>query len=216
MSLKKQVADLVAQNDLDGVVALAERERMVLRYLVSLLYEREGERRWRAVEAVGRVAEQEADRDEERVRDLLRNLMWALNDESGNMPWGAPEAVGEIVARRPELFGGFAANLVYNYLDEPTVTRGVLWAIGRIGRHNPELVAEMLPAVESLLGDPDPEIRGYAAWALAENGAKLPGAAERLRSDERVIEIWENGRLIRMPVKEVATRLLDTRKPSDG
>ncbi len=207
MSLRKTVIDLVDNSSIDGVVELARTEPGTVNYLISLLYEREGDRRWRAAEALGRIAAERAAEDPEDIREMLRRLFWMMNHESGNIAWSVPEAVAEIIRRCPDLYGDFAANLVYNHLDDEPLRRGVLWAIGRIAEEHPELVADVVPQVEFLLEDPDPETRGYAAWALGKLKAAGPGLA-RLLSDTGKVRIWEEGELKTFTVGELAEKAL--------
>ncbi|MGC7847408.1 DVU0298 family protein [Desulforudis sp. 1088] len=207
MASRAEMIDLIDNSGIDAVVNLARAQPATVRYLISLLYEREGDRRWRAVAALGRIAAERASGDPEAVREIIRRLFWMLNHESGNMAWSVPEAVGDIIARCPDLYGDFAANLVYNHLDDEPLRRGVLWAIGRVGEQHPELVAYAIPEVEPLLEDPDPEIRGYAAWALGKLKVAGPSLAGLL-PDASKVEIWEDGELRSFTISQLAERAL--------
>lgn len=93
--------------------------------------------------------------------------------------------------------------------------RGILWAIGRIGEKNPELVAEAVPEVEELLQDPDPEVRGYAAWALGKLGVPSAGLNDML-ADEAEIELWDQGRLMHPTVGALAREALKRSEAAIG
>ncbi len=207
MTMRAKVCELVDLNRIEEAAALVAAERTAVKGLFGLLFERYGERRWRAIEVLGKAVPLMENAEPEKGLDIIRRLFWSLNDESGGVGWSAAEAIGAIVAERPDLFGHFAPNLYYNYLDEPPVRRGILWAIGRIGEKSPELVAEAVPEVETLLHDPDPEVRGYAAWALGKLGVPSAGLND-LTADENSIELWDQGRLWRPTVGELARAAL--------
>lgn len=206
--MRVKIRELVDENRIGEAAALVAADRAAVKGLFGLLFEKYGARRWRAIEVLGRAVGRMEDEEPEKGRDVIRRLFWSLNDESGGIGWSAPEAIGEIVAERPDLFKDYILNLYYGSLDEPPLRRGILWAIGRVGRANPELVAETVPGVEALLGDADPEVRGYAAWALGVLGVRSAGL-DKLTADETAIEFWKEGRVTRPTVGELAREALN-------
>lgn len=64
---------------------------------------------------------------------------FAQTDESGGCGWSAPEAIGEIVRARPDDYADFVPILVSD-ARRRSLTHGVIWALGRIGKRRPDLV----------------------------------------------------------------------------
>ncbi|MEW5736417.1 MAG: DVU0298 family protein [Thermodesulfobacteriota bacterium] len=166
--------------------ALAPFGRKAASPLIGFLCATDPRLRWRAVEGLGRVAAEMGRSDREAVRVILRRLWWMLNDESGGIGWGAPEALAEIIARgAPALadeFGKLLLSLLNpegNFLELPVLRKGAVWGAGRLCRVRPELCSGAERHISPGLSSPDPEGRGFAAWALAAF-AKLPGGAEAI------------------------------------
>lgn len=181
---------------------LAEENRDVIRYLLTFLDTQEGLLRWRASEGLGLVAGGLTKKDPEVGRELIQQV-WFLSDDSGGTGWTVPEAVGEIIRNRPE-YADFVPNLISASKDK-RLRRGVIWALGRIGKRQPALVAPGVPVLLKALDDPDPEIRGFAAWSLGEIAAQEAASAlGNLRSDHESVTIYEAGKLWQRTVSEVA------------
>ncbi len=207
MPLREEVRALAMARDLEGVRALAGRERRVLSALLPLTYQPEGLVRWRALEALGVAAGRVADRDPEFVRGILRRLLWSLSDESGSIGWSAPEALGEIIASRPQLFAEFAPLVVslFEMLEEEYFHPGVLWAIGRIASRAPDLVREALAPALAFLSDPRPQVRGMAARCLGNLGLlEATASLQGLITDESPVCLYEEGSLLNTTVGRLA------------
>jgi hypothetical protein len=171
---KTELKTLLDAQDWDALLSLArERSSRVVRYLLGRLASADQDEKLRAVEALGRVVEDEALFDDEHAVELMRRLLWALNDESGAVPFGMPEAIGELCVRRPELRVTYVPILGSFLTDEEMlqtgpIERGVVWALGRLG----PLAAELAPhGVEALValrdGHAERETRAEAEAALA-------------------------------------------------
>ncbi|WP_334110921.1 DVU0298 family protein [Thermodesulfitimonas autotrophica] len=202
-SMKEEIFALLRAADWDGLVARAREDRRLLTALIGVLYHPDEFLAWRAVEGFGRLVAVLA-ADEEFCRDRMRRLFWALNDESGTSGRFVAPAVGEAVARAPDFLGENALILL-NALDEPYLQAGVAWAFGRIGGVRPELVREAVPQLRRLLGSPDPQVRGCAAWALGEMDAVEAAAAlNELTGDAARVRIYLDGNLTEKTVGELA------------
>ncbi|MBN2124224.1 MAG: HEAT repeat domain-containing protein [Deltaproteobacteria bacterium] len=188
--------------------------------LFPFLYHGDEEVHRRAVVAIGTLVADLADRDMDRARNVVRRLMWNLNDESGGIGWGSPEAMGEILARHEGLAGEYACVLASytreegNYLENEVLQRGLLWGIGRVLRHWPDLIHRAEPSISPYLASGDPCVRGLAAGLLGELGDGLAGSdLEGLLEDraEYRIPMTENPvvRRVQDEAKE-ATRKLDS------
>lgn len=203
-SMKEEIFALLRAADWDGLVARAREDRRLLTALIGVLYHPDELLAWRAVEGFGRVVAVLLPEDEEFCRDRMRRLFWALNDESGTSGRFVAPAVGEAVARAPDFLGENALILL-NALDEPYLQAGVAWAFGRIGGVRPELVREAVPEIGRLLGSPDPQVRGCAAWALGEMGAAEAAAdLNKLTGDAARVRIYLDGNLTEKTVGELA------------
>ncbi len=150
-----------------------------LRYLSGRLYSEDAGIKWRAVRALGALAADPILLTEEKLVEQLRRYLWSLNDESGAVPFGVPEAIGEILARRPSLQEAFLPLIcAMAHEDEVSLTdaieRGVIWAIGRIGRDALRGSPDVLQIRNMAAAHPDPETRRVAAWTLG----RLEGAGE--------------------------------------
>jgi hypothetical protein len=186
----------------------------VINPLLSFLYSADVQVKWRAVTAVGVVVAKIADEDLESGRTIMRRLMWSLNDESGGIGWGAAEAMGEIMVRHACLAEEYHRILVSyirddgNRLDHEALETGVLWGIGRLAQARPELLSDTAGYLFPYLQSGNSEQRGLAAWALGYLEATVPVTIiESLLADSLEITIYEEGRLNRYRLSELAARL---------
>ncbi len=200
-------------NELAG---LAVQERGVLRLLVSMTYDKQNIISWRAIEAVGIITGSLSKTNTEIVRNLIGRLLWMIRDESGGIGWSSPEMLGEIVRNSSGLFPDIAPVIV-SFHDEKMLTAGVLRAIGRIGKINAGFAEYANSIACKYLCDPDPVIRGYAAWALGETGtSESAKALTELQIDDSVITIYAEDELKEVSVggiaKEAIRQLLGNKK----
>ncbi len=205
---REEVIALLEKRDYEGIAAMIQSKKSNLRYLNRLLYDPDKLIRWRAIEAMGVLADRMAAEDQEAVRVILRNLLWTINDESGGIGWSAPECIGEIIYRRPEMFGEFAS-IVLSYTDEEMLRRGVLWAAGRIAQARPELVREDMNHLLTFLDDSDPVVKGYTLRLMYIMGEGLDiGKYGPLLTDQSFVPLYENGELRETTVADLASRLV--------
>ena len=201
---KEGVIALLEERRLEELAGLVAQKKGILRYLNRLLFERDTLLRWRAVEAMGAVADRLAGENPEAVRVMLRSLLWSINDESGGIGWSAPECIGEIIYRRPGLFGEFAS-IIISHAEEEMLRRGVLWAAGRIAQAGPGLVREEVKDLAGYLDDPDPAVRGYTIRFLSIMGERPEPARHRLLLEDGArVPLYEDGRLYEVRVAKLA------------
>ena len=206
-AIREEFVAFLKDRKLSELAERVGRNRGTIRYLNRLLYDLDGLVRWRAIEAMGAVADRLAGDNPEAVRVILRNLLWSINDESGGIGWSAPEAIGEIIYRQPERFEEFAS-IILSFTDEPVLRRGVLWAAGRMAEARPGLVLEALPGLTSFLNDSDPVLRGYTLRLLAAVGERPdPVCYSHLLEDRSPVPVYEDGELKKVTVAELAGRL---------
>jgi hypothetical protein len=210
--MKRKLRQLLEQNRLDAIADMAAERRRVLAMLRSLTFDRDQLVVWRAVEAMGVVADRLADSYPDAVLEELRSLFWLLSEESGGVCWHAPEAMAEIVRRRPDRFSSYISiivTLINEMADEDLdhFRPGVLWAIGRLGSIASDTIADVLPAIEASLVAADPQARGMAAWCLQQVGrADLLEGREELLGDSARVTLYEKGALAETTVRELVMR----------
>lgn len=202
MSVSEEVQRLLDERDYAGLAVLAVNDHTVIRHLLSLLDNQEGLMRWRVIEGLGRVCGELGRRDPAAGEEIIRELIAPSDQGSGRRI--APDAVGEIIKNRPDLYGRFTPQ-VLSFFEDKALRRGVIWAMGRIGKRNPELIRDAVGLLIGALGDLDPQIRGMAAWSLGEIGVE-DAALElsRLRDDCNAALIYEAGKLWQRTVGAVA------------
>jgi hypothetical protein len=196
---------------------LAEETFKKIKFL-SDLYSSDDSKKWTAVTATGIYVSELAGKDLEAARNWMRRFMWQLNEESGNIGWGIPEVMGEIMARHEGLAKEFAPILVSyiredgNFLEYEPMQRGVLWGIGRVAQHRPQILRSLQTSSYLLpfLNSQDSIVRGLAAWVAGLIGAReMEEGLEILMNDSTSIQIFLNGALINVPVRELASEALN-------
>ncbi len=209
MPNKQKVLTLVSVRNHRALVALAEENSSkVIRHIVRLTYSSDDFLHWRAIEALGVVCAAIADKDPERVLNVIRRFIWSMSDESGANCRSAPAAVAEIIFNRPDLYADFAPIMINAALDEELFQKGMLWGIGRLAGKI-SCLYDIVPKIEKFLQHSNPELRGYAAWALGQIGAD--GAVkqlEMLKDDPQVIKIYLQGELQQKTVGELANNAI--------
>jgi len=198
--------------------------------LFSLLLDREEPVRWRAAEVFGlsvaRLAESAGPGEGlEAARVVLRQCLWRLNEESGGLGWGIPEALGATLARHRRLATEFHRVLASyvrmekrgegNYLEHAGLRRGVFWALGRLARAFPDLVAGEEETLRAGLADEDRVCAGLAARALGLLPGPLPNPARvalvALGGDDTAVDLYEDGEPAPTTVGALARAALERR-----
>jgi len=204
---KKGVEQLVAEYEIAPILNAAREDKKVIRYLQRLLYSGDTLFRQRAADILGRTCAVVGERDPGVVSRLLQGLFYSLIDTAA-FPPGAVEAVGEIISRRADLFGGYAPQL-YQFLADDARKAQVLHALGRIAKSSPTLLRRHTFHFFSFLEDPNPAVRGYAAWLMGNLRAReARKALERLLDQSHELEIFENGKIERKTVGQLASEAL--------
>ena len=196
MKGKKKILEALLQRNYDEFFKMDLKK--VASSLISFLY---GDEllTFRAAEALGIVCSKIEKYDEEFVKNILRRLFWHLNDESGAYCKGAPLAIGEIGRNAPRAFEGFK-NMTVSLLDNEEVEKKyVIYAIGRAAKNLKDAYPNPVEKLKPLINDKNPEIRGYAAWALKKLGVDL---FDELKDDESEIMFYD-GDLIKVKIKDL-------------
>lgn len=201
---KEAARRLLDAFDLDAVDRWARAELQAARLLQSLLFDADALVRWRAVEALGRVAAGRARGGLEPVRELLRRTLWLMNDESGGVLWQGAEVLGAVLANVPALCGEFF-EILTSFLEEDPFRAGTRWALWRVAAVRPETVAAVAVRLAPSLADADPAVRGHAALALS--AASSPAASAGLARDPAPLVVFDyrTGTLRSTTVGDVAS-----------
>ena len=215
MSLRRDIAKLLAEARFDEIEALADTSPAVLSALTSRLYEADARDRFRAAEALGRAARRVWATRPEKVSTLLTKLVWSLNDESGATAWGAPQAIGEVVRNHDGLATEYGT-LLGSYLDNEDIAletdimvHGLVYALGRVGERHASVGRAAVPTLVRHLRDPDATTRGLAVWALGMVGDG--GVVEQLGpmvDDPTPMQRYEAGEMVDTSVGELARAAL--------
>ncbi len=175
-ALKNEVQRWLTQGEEGLAKILALPPRQAINPLIGALLHPEEEVQTHAIEAIGKVVAELAQKDLEAARIIMRRFMWMLNEESGGIGWGVPQAMAEVMARVPRLAQEYlTVFLSYlwedgNYLEFTPIQRDVLKGLLRlIPLYKKELLeAQATAHLEKLLHSPDPEVRQLAQKALQE------------------------------------------------
>ncbi len=207
--VKENLKEVLAERQYDRLLQETEEneEMEIVAKLVDSIKASKGLLRWRAVEGLGKVVGKIAARDLNQARETID---WLLLEETG-LGGNVPEVLGEIIRNAPDRFADYVPELIGMYKEDNPVylKRGVVWAIGRIGKQKADLVVSALPILLTGLNDADAEIRGFSAWALGEVGAQDSASALGYRrSDNATVNIYEAGKLWQRTVGSVASDAL--------
>lgn len=204
---RETVRKHVEDDDMAALIALAGEDTRVLNELQRLLYTPDERKRWRIVEMIGAVSASVAEKRPDIVSKLIGNLLQSAA-YPGASAWGALETIGVIISKNTRLFSEFTRPLL-SFLAQENVRREVAWAIGRIAQTEPGLAKYAFRALVTFLKDPDPVLRGYAAWALG--GIGFPDVVEQLReleTDQGSLSLWRNGKIEEVTVGQLAREAL--------
>jgi HEAT repeat protein len=173
-----------------------------------MLYTPDEHLRWKVIEILSDVSKKVAEMRPDIISKLLRRLLRSAAD-SASSAWGALEATGAIISKNPDLFGEFSTALL-SFLRYKDYWNEVTWAIGKIATTKPELVKYAFHALCSFLSDPDPTLRGHAAWALGKLGFK--DAIDELKNhekDDQRLFLYREGELKEVTVAQLAKEAIE-------
>jgi len=217
LEMKKFIHHALEMNDLDAVVLLVQKNRKALSLLIRMAYDKETLVGWRAIKAVGRIANVLVKTEHEFLRIAVRKLLWSLSDESGGIGWAAPELLGEIVHSDPEGFADIIPLIAEVYgIEEQTFKPGVMYALARVAEVSPEMIANYQQIIIRSLVDTNPLIRIYTLelvgllWPVVCNKnlwsmdykKNIESAVNNMKNDKKVAWIYKNNDFIDIEVGE--------------
>ncbi len=203
-ALRERLNDLLRQADFAGLVALAGRERMVVRLLLQYFYDPGELLHWRALEGLGHVAAAYPGQ----VQKVVGRLLWLLNEDSASIGWGAAAALGEIGRHNLAVVRDIIP-MFCGFLEEAFSRAAMLWGMGRLAEAHPEVLSDVGPFVLPCLTDPDPGVRALAAWCAGR--MRLTAAREALMAltdDPAAFRLYEAGDFRQTTVGELAREAL--------
>jgi hypothetical protein len=200
---KEKVRKFVSENNVKALLSLAKEDSRVINELQRLLYTPDERQRWKIIDLLGEVSERVAETRPDLISKLINNLLQSAA-YPGASAWGAIEAIGTIISTNPGLFGEFVRPLL-SFVAQENLRREVTWAIGKIAAADPHVARLAFRGLSTFLNDPDPVIRGYAAWALGNIGfSDVAGTLKDLESDKNKLVIWRDGDLQEVTVGQLA------------
>jgi hypothetical protein len=208
---REKVRKYLSENRFEEIIALSEEDARIISELHRMLYTPDIKLRWRIIELLSDVSEKIGEKRPDEISKFLNRLLNNAGD-SASSAWGALETVGAIISANPDLFGEFSQPLMSffaykNYWNEVT------WAVGKIAAKKPDLVKKAYPLLCSFMKNPDPTLRGYAAWALGNLGYNdVVEELKKLESDHDQIQIFRNGKLEKVTVAQLAKEAIEKLK----
>lgn len=200
---KEIVRTYVQKNRVEDLLALSEEDTRVINELQRMLYTPDDQLRWNVIDLLGKVAERVGKTRPDIISKFL-SLLIQNAAYPGASAWGAIETAGAIISTDTELYGEFSPAILA-FLQNKEIRKEVTWAIGQIATVQPGLVKYAFRSLRSFLGDQDPAIRGYAAWALGYFGySEIMEELEELADDENTVVIYRNGILEEVKVEALA------------
>jgi hypothetical protein len=191
---KAEVAVMVENNDIDGLVTRCFDDLRTLRFMQRLLYDPSEDKRWWTVHVIGQVCARFSTRQPGPVSDMLHRLFEASSDSAATN-WGLIETIGAIIAGRSDIYGAFARHLL-RYAGEPSTQIPMLWSLGTIARQRPDLIrSSAFYRILGFLQHPDPAIRGHMIRILGPlQATEARPTLEALLTDSAALTIYEDGR----------------------
>ncbi len=205
---KMHVEALVADYQVDTLLALAEQDKRIIRDLKRLLYSVDRVISRRAAEIMGRVYAVIDRKDPGYISRNLQGLLTAIKDSAASS-WGYISAVGEIICHNPDKYAGCIPEL-YRLMGDRSLLPEVLDALGRIGERRPDIIGLKSSYFIPLLQDSNPEIRGFTTILLGN--VRVPDTKEALSgllNDAAVIDVYRDGAMERHTIARLASEALD-------
>jgi hypothetical protein len=205
---KAIITQMVANQDIDGLVDLALDDLKTLRFMQRLLYDPNEDKRWQCAHILGQVCRRVSTRKPGAVSDLLHRLYEACSDSAATH-WGLLESIGSIIAARADIYGGFARHLLM-HRAAPSSRVQALWALGTLAEKRPDIVrATPFYSLFPFVSHPEPITRGHAVRLFGRIAAtEVESEIGKLTGDEAGLTIYEQGQPVRTTVAELAKEAL--------
>ncbi|WP_134642920.1 DVU0298 family protein [Ammonifex thiophilus] len=204
---KQEVERLIAEYRLEPIIAAAQQDKKVTRYLQRLLCAGEELTRLRAAEALGRTLACLLESQPAAAVAVFQGFFNHFGDSSAS-PWGCIDAIGETVARAPDTFARYLPRL-FPLLEDPSLQEPVLRALSRVAEAKPELLRKITPRLLQFLQSPQPAVRGYAVRLAGMLGiTEAIPQLEVLKQDEEKVCFYTRGGFLTYRVRDLAAEAL--------
>lgn len=202
--MKAIIKGLLETGDFEEIKRLSIQEKGVIRWLISLTYDKLDVISWRAIEAMGVVSKEISKRNPEIIRETIRKLLWSMGEESGGIGWSAAEMIGEIIRENPEMYGDIIP-ILWSFKEEEMFRPGVIRAMYRIGEVRQDLIAFILNDLQDMLIDKSPAVRGYAALIIGilRDRNYIEGLKVLLRDNNKML-FFQDGAIVEKKVSDIA------------
>jgi len=205
---KERVHQHVLDNKINDLVDLALEDSRVINELQRMLYTPDEHLRWKIIDILSKVCKSLGEVRPDLISKLLGNLLQSAV-YPGSSAWGAIEAAGAIISTDPDLFGEFS-NTLLAFFAQKDLWKEMAWATGTIAAVKPALVRRAARSLISFLENPDPVLRGFAAWALGNLGNNdAIGQLKKLKKDEGRITLFREGELKDVTVSQLAKEAIE-------
>jgi len=211
---RERIIHLLTVGDITGVADLAEETGGVITILLQLQFDPASLVHWRAMEAVGLIAQ----RRPQAIARVIPRLLWSLNEDSASFGWGAAALLGEIGRCNYALVADII-EMLHQFLEDDFSREGMLWGLGRLSQTQPQMVQAAAPRIQACLADANPQVRAYAAWCLGIlHYAPAAAPLAKLTGDGAAVVLYDNGSLATTTVGQIAREALQKlpRSEHDG
>ncbi len=205
---RAQIVQLLERGDITAVAGLHDQTGGVVTILLQLLFDPGSQLHWRAIEAVGEIAQSHP----KAIAQIIPRLLWSLNEDSASFGWGAAALLGEIGRTNYRLVADII-EMLFQFLEDEFAREGMLWGLGRLAQSHPEIVREGAPRIQACLSDANPQVQAHAAWCLGILRAQeaVP-ALTALVSDPTPVKLYQNGSLQDSTLGHIAQQALQSLK----
>lgn len=157
------LSEILLEARWDTLLDNAEKERGIVRYLMSrlFLFDQEPLLFWRTVEGLGKVVQRLDEKKPGYAVEIVRRYFWSLTEESGGTAWNASAAIGSIIAYCPQSCSHFNW-MLSGLLEDESLQEGVLWGLLQMAEVSPALVDPLRERVSPFLASEDANQRALA------------------------------------------------------
>ena len=210
--MKQDLAAWLANADFKRIQDAFAQSSRTLSALIAFTYSENDLVCWRAIDAVGRIAERHCSARPSVFRNYLQRLFWMMSDEAGIVAPHAPEIIGEIVRSDAMAFGEYipltVSLLKLEPEDLPLFLPGILYALWRIGQVAPIASEEAFQGIESALRSKDPRARAMAVRCLSLHGFReVLLRHPELADDREKVRIYREGGLYNTSIDRLYRKL---------
>ncbi len=121
MSLRRDIRDALARDDLATAERLLAENRAGLRHVTGLTYHQDEVTRQRASRAIALAGKHHP----KQVQEIVRRLIWAMNEEAGTNAAFAPDTLRAIAEEVPELMLPMVPDLMRLAHDDEGLREGL-------------------------------------------------------------------------------------------